>query len=161
MADNNDLCVIKCCRVVQRCHCHSVVLILGIGKIGIAAATRVNTAAVIEDLPCRHAAGHRRISSQNMTAIRCNDELEKFQMNQRELVPNDGCKKHKRHESVKKNEETSSAEEKQDVEMKANAADAIAPSKPVLNDCSRLHLPYFGIDIGCAPHLARGLRREG
>ena len=115
MTDNSDLCVIECCRGVQRGHCHSVVLILGIGKIGIAAAARVNTAAVIEDLPCRHAARHGRISGQNVTAIECNDELEKFQMNQRELVPNDGCKKRKRHESVEKNEEASSAEEKQDV----------------------------------------------
>ena len=115
MTDNSDLRVIGCCHSVQRGHCHSVVLILGIGKIGIAAAARVNTAAIIEDLPCRHAACHGRISGQNVTAIGCNDELEKFQMNQRELVPNDGCKKRKRHESVEKNKEASSAEEKQDV----------------------------------------------
>ena len=78
MTDNSDLCVIECCRGVQRGHCHSVVLILGIGKIGIAAAARVNTAAVIEDLPCRHAADHGRISSQNVSAIRCEDELEEL-----------------------------------------------------------------------------------
>jgi hypothetical protein len=98
---------------------------LGIGNIGIAAAARVNTATVIEYLPSRHAAYHGLIGSQNVTAIRCNDELEKFQMNQGELVPNDRCKERKGHESVEKNEKASSAEEKQDVETNANAADAV------------------------------------
>ena len=29
------------------------------------------------------------------------------------------------------------------------------PPKPVLNDCSRFHLPYFGIDMGGAALSAR------
>jgi len=58
----------------------NLLLFLGRREIRVAAAAWINTAAVIEYLPIRHAADIWSISSQIMAPVWLGDKLEKFQV---------------------------------------------------------------------------------